>query len=134
MNSIVKPARGVSFEDALRNLASRLTGTPVAKLPRTQESIVQYMAEHAPTLNDMVETITQEVLARLTAAAPVGEPGQPVAPTKEDEPEKPDGGQQEDHGAPEVAGGTPTPEEDEKANTAAPVAPAKPKRGSKTKK
>lgn len=38
----------VSFEDALRNLASKVTGTPVADLPRSQEAIVQYMADHLP--------------------------------------------------------------------------------------
>lgn len=45
--NIVKP-RTVSFEEALRNLASRLTGRPAADLPRTQEAIVQYMAENVP--------------------------------------------------------------------------------------
>ena len=46
MEKIVKPIKALSFEEALRNLASRLTGTPVAELPRTQEAIVQYMAEN----------------------------------------------------------------------------------------
>ena len=49
MEKIVKPIKAISFEAALRNLASRLTGTPVAELPRTQEAIVQYMAENVPT-------------------------------------------------------------------------------------
>ena len=48
MEKIVKPIKAISFEAALRNLASRLTGTPVAELPRTQEAIVQYMAENVP--------------------------------------------------------------------------------------
>lgn len=48
MERIVKPIKVISFEEALRNLASRLTGTPVAELPRTQEAIVQYMAENVP--------------------------------------------------------------------------------------
>ena len=65
--NIVKP-RSVSFEDALRNLASRLTGRPAAELPRTQEGIVQFMAENVPTLDEMAEAVTQEVLARLEAA------------------------------------------------------------------
>ena len=48
MEKIVKPIKAISFEAALRNLACRLTGTPVAELPRTQEAIVQYMAENVP--------------------------------------------------------------------------------------
>ena len=62
--NIVKP-RSVSFEDALRNLASRLTGHPAADLPRTQEGVVQFMAENVPSLDEMAEAVTQEVLARL---------------------------------------------------------------------
>ena len=79
--NIVKP-RSVSFEDALRNLASRLTGRPAADLPRTQEGVVQYMAENVPSLDEMAEAVTQEVMARmvesggavLAAAEPTGEP------------------------------------------------------------
>ena len=52
-------------EDALRNLASRLTGQPVAKLPRTQEGVVQFMAENVPSLDELAESITMEVFARL---------------------------------------------------------------------
>ena len=40
--NVVNPKR-VSFEDALRNLASRLTGFPVTELPRTQEGVVELM-------------------------------------------------------------------------------------------
>ena len=72
MEKIVKPIKAISFEAALRNLASRLTGTPVAELPRTQEAIVQYMAENitvqgalSPDVDKMCEAITQEVIARL---------------------------------------------------------------------
>ena len=72
MEKIVKPIRALSFEEALRNLASRLTSTPVAALPRTQEAIVQYMAENVPApstgsldVDKMCEAITQEVIARL---------------------------------------------------------------------
>ena len=72
MEKIVKPTRAISFEEALRNLASRLTGTPVAELPRTQEAIVQYMAEKVPApstggvdVDKTCEAITQEVMARL---------------------------------------------------------------------
>ena len=73
MEKIVKPIKAISFEAALRNLASRLTGTPVAELPRTQEAIVQYMAENVPTpstggvnVDELVEAFTQEVMARIT--------------------------------------------------------------------
>ena len=77
--NIVSP-RSVSFEDALRNLASRLTGRPAADLPRSQEGIVQFMAENVPAPDEMTETITQKVLARLeAAAAPVEEGVRPGA-------------------------------------------------------
>ena len=64
MQNVIKP-RTVSFEDALRNLASRLTGTPTHALPRTQEGVVQYMAETVPSVEEFAEAVTQEVLARL---------------------------------------------------------------------
>jgi len=69
--NIVTP-KSVSFEDALRNLASRLTGRPVADLPRTQEAIVQYMAENVPApstgginVDELAEAVTQEAMARI---------------------------------------------------------------------
>lgn len=70
--NVIKP-RTVSFEEALRNLASRLTGRPVADLPRTQEAIVQYMAENVPApstsgginMDELAEAVTQEVMARI---------------------------------------------------------------------
>lgn len=62
--NIVKP-KSVSFEDALRNLASRLTGRPAADLPRTQEGVVQFMAENVPSLDEMAEAVTKKVLAGL---------------------------------------------------------------------
>lgn len=69
--NIVAP-RTVSFEEALRNLASRLTGRPAADLPRTQEAIVQYMAENVPgpstggiNVDELAEAVTQEVMARI---------------------------------------------------------------------
>lgn len=65
MSKNVVTPKSVSFEDALRNLASRLTGQPAAKLPRTQEGVVQFMAENIPTADELAEAITQEALARL---------------------------------------------------------------------
>ena len=70
--NVVTPKR-VSFEDALRNLASRLTGRPAAELPRTQEGVVQFMAENIPTFDEMAEAVTQEVLARLEIATAPGQ-------------------------------------------------------------
>ncbi|MBR4863042.1 MAG: hypothetical protein IKU07_00580 [Oscillospiraceae bacterium] len=72
MRNVTTP-RTVSFEDALRNLASKLTGTPVKELPRTQEAVVQYMAEHVPSVDEMAEAVTQEVIARLAQITPAGE-------------------------------------------------------------
>jgi len=88
MEKIVKPIKAISFEAALRNLASRLTGTPVAELPRTQEAIVQYMAENVPTpatggvnVDELAEAVTQEVVARLTASP--GQDGETPEPSGE---------------------------------------------------
>ena len=72
MRNVTTP-RTVSFEDALRNLASKLTGTPVKELPRTLEAVVQYMAEHVPSVDEMAEAVTQEVIARLAQITPAGE-------------------------------------------------------------
>ena len=72
MRNVTTP-RTVSFEDALRNLASKLTGIPVKELPRTQEAVVQYMAEHVPSVDEMAEAVTQEVIARLAQITPAGE-------------------------------------------------------------
>lgn len=66
MRNVTAP-RTVSFEEALRNLASRLTGVPVSSLPRTQEGVVQFIAENLPPVdvNGLAEAVTNEVLARL---------------------------------------------------------------------
>ena len=126
MSKNVITPKSVSFEDALRNLASRLTGQPVAKLPRTQEGIVQFMAENVPSFDEMAEAITMEVFARLVKTE-AENPGSVV------QQEDPDKAAQEAHDAPGTSGGTSTPGEAEEANTEAPVADGKPKRGSKPK-
>ena len=118
--NIVKP-KSVSFEDALRNLAGRLTGRPTAELPRTQEGIVQFMAENVPTLDELAEAVTQKVVARLEAAAEGGEQ------------DAPDSGQQDAHNAPDDPGDTSAPREGDEPNTEAPVTADEPKRGSKAK-
>ena len=53
----------VSFEEALRNLAAKLTGQPASALPKTQEAIVQYMAKNVPSLDEMVEAVTARIAA-----------------------------------------------------------------------
>lgn len=141
MSKNVVTPKSVSFEDALRNLASRLTGQPAAKLPRTQEGIVQFMAESVPSPDEMAEAITQEVLARLDvnklAEAVTQEVTARLAsttpPVDEGKTEDPDKTAQEAHDAPGTSGGISTPGEAEKPNTEAPVADDKPKRGSKSK-
>lgn len=65
MKNITVPTRTVSFEDALRNLASRLTGKPASVLPRTQEGVVQYLADTLPSVDAL-----KEVLARMAAVEP----------------------------------------------------------------
>lgn len=141
MSKNVVTPKSVSFEDALRNLASRLTGQPAAKLPRTQEGVVQFMAENIPTADELTEAITQEALARLDvtklAEAVTQEAAARLAPAPtggDGGSENPDKAPQEAHDAPDTSGGTSTPGEGEKPNTEAPVADDKPKRGSKTKK
>jgi len=83
MRNITTPTKAVSFEDALRNLAAKLTGTPVASLPRTQEGVVQYMAERIPSVDDLAEAVTKEVMARLSPAA--SEEDQDTAPEEPQE-------------------------------------------------
>lgn len=70
MRNITTPAKAVSFEDALRNLAAKLTGKPAASLPRTQEAVVQYIADTLPSVDALAEAITKEVLARMAAVEP----------------------------------------------------------------
>lgn len=69
MKNITTP-RTVSFEEALRNLASRLTGVPASALPRTQEGVVQFMAETLPPAVDadsLVEAVAAKVIEKMTA-------------------------------------------------------------------
>lgn len=84
MRNVTTP-RIVSFEDALRNLATKLTGTPADKLPRTQEAVVQYMAENVPSVDEMAEAITQEVMARLASATPAADEEPPADPSDPEE-------------------------------------------------
>lgn len=90
MRNITAP-RTVSFEEALRNLASRLAGVPASTLPRTQEGIVQFMAENLPPAIDvdgLAEAVTAEVIARLgkDAAEVLTQMDTDTAETTEDAP------------------------------------------------
>lgn len=90
MRNITAP-RTVSFEEALRNLASRLTGVPASTLPRTREGIVQFMAENLPPAIDvdgLAEAVTAEVIARLgkDAAEVLAQMNTGTAETTEDAP------------------------------------------------
>ena len=90
MRNITAP-RTVSFEEALRNLASRLTGVPASTLPRTQVGIVQFMAENLPPAIDvdgLAEAVTAEVIARLgkDAAEVLTQMDTDTAETTEDAP------------------------------------------------
>lgn len=90
MRNITAP-RTVSFEETLRNLASRLTGVPASTLPRTQEGVVQFMAENLPPaidVNGLAEAVTAEVIARLgkDAAEVLAQMDTDTAETTEDAP------------------------------------------------
>lgn len=90
MRNITAP-RTVSFEEALRNLASRLTGVSASSLPRTQEGVVQFMAENLPPAIDvdgLAEAVTAEVIARLgkDAAEVLAQMDTGTAETTEDAP------------------------------------------------
>ena len=90
MRNITAP-RTVSFEEALRNLASRLTGVPASTLPRTPEGVVQFMAENLPPAIDvdgLAEAVTAEVIARLgkDAAEVLAQMDTDTAETTEDAP------------------------------------------------
>ena len=90
MRNITAP-RTVSFEEALRNLASRLSGAPASTLPRTQEGVVQFMAENLPPAIDvdgLAEAVTAEVIARLgkDAAEVLAQMDTDTAETTEDAP------------------------------------------------
>lgn len=85
MRNITTPTKAVSFEDALRNLAAKLTGKPAASLPRTQEAVVQYIADNISSVKELTDAIVQEVMDRL---APAGTEAAQDGP--EDEPEDSD--------------------------------------------
>lgn len=66
MRNITTPTKAVSFEDALRNLAAKLTGKPAASLPRTQEAVVQFMADNISSMKELTDAMARELAVRLT--------------------------------------------------------------------
>lgn len=72
MQGITTTPRSVSMEDALRNLASVLTGKPVAGMPATLEGVLQFMAENvapagAADQGDQTEAVSAAVAEKLKA-------------------------------------------------------------------
>lgn len=66
MRNITTPTKAVSFEDALRNLAAKLTGKPAASLPRTQEAVVQFIADNISSVKELTDAMAVELATRLT--------------------------------------------------------------------
>ena len=66
MRNITTPTKEVSFEDALRNLAAKLTGKPAASLPRTQEAVVQFIADNISSVKELTDAMAVELATRLT--------------------------------------------------------------------
>ena len=89
MEKIVKPIKAISFEAALRNLASRLTGTPVAELPRTQEAIVQYMAENVESMGANLAVTEPPAAAQDGVEGAGGTSTPPAAETPQEAPKTP---------------------------------------------
>lgn len=88
MRNIITPTKAVSFEDALRNLAAKLTGKPAASLPRTQEAVVQFIADNISSVKELTDAIVKEVMARLSpAASEEPQEDQDAAPEEQASPE-----------------------------------------------
>jgi hypothetical protein len=64
-NIVTTGSYHISLEMACKNLAAKLTGADLTVLPRTHEGVVQYLAEHLPSMEDLTEAVAQEVIARL---------------------------------------------------------------------
>lgn len=91
MRNITTPTKAVSFEDALRNLAAKLTGKPAASLPRTQEAVVQFIADNISSVKELTEAMAAELAVRLTqelAEAIVKEVMDRLSPAPSEEPQE----------------------------------------------
>lgn len=101
MRNITTPTKAVSFEDALRNLAAKLTGKPAASLPRTQEAVVQFIADNISSVKELTDAMAVELATRLTqelAEAIVEEVMARLSPAASEEPQEP---QEDQDAAPE---------------------------------
>ena len=105
MRNITTPTKAVSFEDALRNLAAKLTGKPAASLPRTQEAVVQFIADNISSVKELTEAMAAELAARLTqelAGAIVKEVMDRLSPAPSEEPQEPQEANPEEQASPEA--------------------------------
>lgn len=105
MRNITTPTKAVSFEDALRNLAAKLTGKPAASLPRTQEAVVQFIADNISSVKELTEAMAAELAARLTqelAEAIVKEVMDRLSPAPSEEPQEPQVANPEEQASPEA--------------------------------
>lgn len=106
MRNITTPAKAVSFEDALRNLAAKLTGKPAASLPRTQEAVVQFIADNISSVKELTDAMAVELATRLTqelAEAIVKEVMARLSPAASEEPQKDqDAAPEEEQASPEA--------------------------------
>ena len=91
MRNITTPTKAVSFADALRNLAAKLTGKPAASLPRTQEAVVQFIADNISSVKELTDAMAVELATRLTqelAEAIVKEVMARLSPAASEEPQE----------------------------------------------
>lgn len=105
MRNITTPAKAVSFEDALRNLAAKLTGKPAASLPRTQEAVVQYIADNISSVKELTDALAKELAIRLTqelAEAIVQEVMDRLAPAASEEPQEDQDAAPDEQASPEA--------------------------------
>lgn len=104
MRNLTTPTKAVSFEDALRNLAAKLTGKPAASLPRTQEAVVQFIADNISSVKELTEAMAAELAARLTQEleeAIVKEVMDRLSPAPSEEPQEPQEANPDEQASPE---------------------------------
>ena len=124
MRNITTPTKAVSFEDALRNLAAKLTGKPAASLPRTQEAVVQFIADNISSVKELTDAMAVELATRLTqelAEAIVKEVMARLSPAASEEP------QEDQDAAPEDQDAAPEEQASPEAETPAEEPQAAPK-------
>ena len=105
MRNITTPTKAVSFEDALRNLAAKLTGKPAASLPRTQEAVVQFIADNISSVKELTDAMAVELATRLTqelAEAIVKEVMARLSPAASEEPQEDQDTAPEEQASPEA--------------------------------